>query len=164
MAFQELVCERINKGKKVIGQLSLAPNFAFQFHHLQPEDEAPDLIVIDSLSLPLQMNLQEMANNASLNLVDLTSFVLKEVVDVVEGKDGMLPMLKSQFTHRGRWYGVPWINDYRILMYNRSTLQELNLLLPPPAASGLPESEWTWSKFIEYLRIIQREKNVWKIF
>ncbi|KAI9137963.1 hypothetical protein BKA69DRAFT_1169454 [Paraphysoderma sedebokerense] len=52
----------------------------------------------------------------------------------------------------GSFAGLPIISDYRLLFFNRTTFDRLNLTYPPPLGDwGLPSwQNWTWEKFTEY--------------
>ncbi|KAJ3396247.1 hypothetical protein HDV05_003214, partial [Chytridiales sp. JEL 0842] len=57
----------------------------------------------------------------------------------------------------GNWFAIPLVSDYRMLYFNRTVFDMLNLTYPPPLGNwSQPYSEsWTWEKFTEYALTIK---------
>lgn len=63
---------------------------------------------------------------------------------------------KSMFRIQNQWFGLPLFDETRVLVYNATTLESLNLKLPPPAANWGPNNEqWTWEEMVNYARLIK---------
>ncbi|KAJ3039944.1 hypothetical protein HDV00_011610 [Rhizophlyctis rosea] len=57
------------------------------------------------------------------------------------------------YTKDAKPMAVPLSADTRLLVYNRTVFNMLNLTLPPPAVKW-PENTWNWAKIVEYSRKI----------
>lgn len=55
------------------------------------------------------------------------------------------------------WMALPLVSDIRVLFYNRTIFDQAGLKYPPPDATWGQSSgdEWTWTKFVEYSKVIK---------
>lgn len=64
----------------------------------------------------------------------------------------------NSFQKEGVWWGLPLISNYYLVHFNTTTLADLGLPFPPPW--GMPVSDWTWERFVEYAITITKRTGV----
>eukprot|EP00638_Chattonella_subsalsa_P014079 CAMPEP_0117815916 /NCGR_PEP_ID=MMETSP0948-20121206/25088_1 /TAXON_ID=44440 /ORGANISM="Chattonella subsalsa, Strain CCMP2191" /LENGTH=318 /DNA_ID=CAMNT_0005653953 /DNA_START=28 /DNA_END=981 /DNA_ORIENTATION=+ len=66
-------------------------------------------------------------------------------------KDDLLRFYEYSYKGRHEWLAVPLTSETRVLLYNRTTFQNLGLLPPPPHRG---QSSWSWTKVVEVAETI----------
>ena len=94
-------------------------------------DRPYDMYIIDCV---------EVAEHANAGwALDITEWVTPEM------KEGILPFAADGMMYQGRWYGLPWISEWKSFVYNARMLKETGFTDPPK----------TWSEFVEQSRRLQ---------
>jgi ABC-type glycerol-3-phosphate transport system substrate-binding protein len=71
--------------------------------------------------------------------------------------DNFVQQYIYDYFYNGEWMGVPLVSDTRLIHYNRTLFDQLNLTHPPPTGDWGTDywNTWNWRKFFEYAKIIK---------
>ncbi|NOZ27046.1 MAG: extracellular solute-binding protein [Chloroflexi bacterium] len=96
---------------------------------------AYDFFVIDCIEVPEYVEAGW--------VLDITDWVTDEM------KQDLLPFAADGMMYKGRWYGLPWISEWKSFVYNEAHLEK----------AGISELATTWDQFVKDCQTLQ-EKGV----
>jgi ABC-type glycerol-3-phosphate transport system substrate-binding protein len=104
--------------------------------------ECPDVIVLGTTQIAGRV--------AANDLFPLNGFFNQFATRTGEiFSDNFIQKYFYDYFYGGNWIGIPLNTDVRIMYYNKTTFDRLNLKYPPPHGSWVRD-EWNWKKFTEY--------------
>lgn len=141
----EIACIRKSQGLLFEGELQLKtlPDYIRPI----PPDQYPDVSIV-------QEDLISKFEKDGMVVTRLKKFMKDDYAKGADiSFDVPVGFLTSYRTADGNWLALPFLSNYRLFLFNQTTLSGLNLPLPTP--HNLSQSEWTWPKLLEYAELIK---------
>jgi ABC-type glycerol-3-phosphate transport system substrate-binding protein len=95
---------------------------------------------------------------ASKDLISLNNFMNDYAAETgTSFTDNFVQQYIYDYFYNGDWMAVPLVSDTRLVHYNRTLFDQLNLTHPPPNGDWGTDywNTWNWRKFFEYAKIIK---------